>query len=308
MKKVSQQEFRDWYNNLYNSGAIYLWGANGETITKELTDKLYKSFGSITYTKDYYDNKYREGKGKIGADCSGSIYKLSGIDRTAKGYFNACKSTGPIASIPRGLVCLVFNKNLTHVGAYLGNGITIEMRSSRMNVYKENLKTNRWYYYGIPDFVDYDTIDTSVNETESNVIVKDYQAWLNNLLSLSIQVDGDYGPTTKKTTVKALQTIYNKYYGANISVDGNYGQKTKAACPSWGVMKNNQEGFSLITYIIHIYLYVNKYDVKNIINGSKVSTEYSENTIDLVKEYQLMNKGLVCDGKAGSATLYNMFK
>ena len=48
--------------------AIYLWGANSEIITKALVDKLYKIFGSKTYDKKYYDDKLKEGIGKIGAD------------------------------------------------------------------------------------------------------------------------------------------------------------------------------------------------------------------------------------------------
>ena len=143
---VTQQQFKDHYNNLYNSGAIYVWGANGETITKDLTDRLYKSYGSSTYNKTYYDNKYKEGKGKIGADCSGSIYPLSKADNTAKGYYNACSKRGSINNLPVNTACLVFNANFTHVGAYLGNGTTIEMMSSTRNCVKQSFNKSRWAY------------------------------------------------------------------------------------------------------------------------------------------------------------------
>ena len=56
---VTQQQFKDHYNHLYNSGAIYVWGANGEIITKDLTNRLYRSYGSSTYNKTYYNNKYK---------------------------------------------------------------------------------------------------------------------------------------------------------------------------------------------------------------------------------------------------------
>ena len=74
---ITQKQFKDHYQNLYNKKAVYVWGANGETITKNLIDRLYRTFNSKTYNKKYYDNKLKEGDGRIGADCSGSIYPLS---------------------------------------------------------------------------------------------------------------------------------------------------------------------------------------------------------------------------------------
>lgn len=312
VNKVTQQAFVEWFEKLYTGGAIYLWGANGETITKTLCDKLFSWYGSATYNKAYYDSKLTEGKGKIGADCSGAMYKLSGVDRTAKGYYNACVSKGLIAALPKDKVCLVFNKSLTHVGAYLGNGVTVEMKNSKANVHKENLKPTRWYYYGIPDFVDY-TVSLEILKGEissSDKIISDYQAWLNDNLSGSdIAVDGKYGSKTKTQTVKMIQTIYNKYWGTKLDVDGDYGPKTKAACPGYNKMKKNTEAFKMITYIIHVYLYAKcGYAMNGIINSSKVSTTYSEDTKKYVSEYQNSTRGLVIDGYAGTATLYQMFK
>lgn len=311
-KKVTQTEVVKWFEELYAKGAIYVWGANGDTITKTLMDKLYACYGSSTYNKDYYNSKLAEGKGKIGADCSGALYKLSGVDRTAKGYYGACTNKGLIASMPKNKVCLVFNKNLTHVGCYLGNGTTIEMRSSKLNVYKESFKSSRWYYFGLADFIDYEAGSAEIEKevSASNVIITNYQKWVNGILTGSdIQEDGVWGPKTKVQTVRLLQHIFNKYYGANIKEDGEYGPKTKAACPSWAKMKANTEAFTMITYIIHVYLYaVCKYSMTNIINTTKVSTTYNENTKAYVSDYQNSTRGLKVDGYAGPATLYQMFK
>ena len=38
---VSQKEFKEYFENLYKQKAVYVWGANGQIITKELIDKLY---------------------------------------------------------------------------------------------------------------------------------------------------------------------------------------------------------------------------------------------------------------------------
>jgi hypothetical protein len=308
---VSSEKFVKYFEDLYNNGAIYLWGANGETITKTLTDKLYKQFGSATYNKDYYNAKLAEGKGKIGADCSGAFYPLSGVDRSASGFYNDCTEKGLIGAIPKNKVCMVFNKNLTHMGAYLGNGCTVEMRDSKLNVYKEDLKISRWYYYGIPSFVEYTETEKATDTTSSDVIVTNYQTWVNTKLGKEeIKVDGSYGDNTLKATVKVLQTLFVKEYKTNtkLSIDGKYGTKTIAACPAYSAMKKNTTAFADITYIVHVYLYaVMRYDMKGIINSTKVSTNYSDITKAYVSKYQNDTRGLAADGYAGSATLRAMF-
>ena len=74
-KKIN--EVIAYFESLYQNKAVYLWGANGETITKELCDRLYRSYGSSSYNKAYYESKCKEGAGRIGADCSGAMYPLS---------------------------------------------------------------------------------------------------------------------------------------------------------------------------------------------------------------------------------------
>lgn len=152
-------EVISYFENLYKGKAIYLWGANSEVITKELCDKLYKNFGSSKYDKAYYNNKFKEGRGKIGADCSGSMYPMSGYDTTAQGYYRDSIKKGNISSIDKQKPCLVFKGNstssITHIGFYLGNGYVIEMKSSKDNCVKDKLDDNGWKYYGIPAWIDY---------------------------------------------------------------------------------------------------------------------------------------------------------
>lgn len=151
---VTQKQFKEHFRNLLNGKAVYVWGANGQIITKELVDKLYNSYGSKTYNRTYYDNKLKEGTGRIGADCSGAFYPLSKGDKTARGYYEACPTKGSIKDIPKNTACMVFNANLTHVAAYMGDGITIEMKSSAENVHEESFNEARWTYYGIPSWLD----------------------------------------------------------------------------------------------------------------------------------------------------------
>ena len=124
----TDKQLVEWFEHLYKSMAIYLWGANAEPITQKLTNNLYSWFGSKTYNATYFSNKLKEGKGKIGADCSGAFYPVSGFDATASNYYDKCKVRGLIVKLPRDKVCMVFKRNLTgritHVGLYCGNGYT----------------------------------------------------------------------------------------------------------------------------------------------------------------------------------------
>ena len=156
-KKVN--EVISYFENLYHSKAVYLWGANGEIITKELCDRLFRSYGSSTYNKTYYENKYKEGAGRIGADCSGAMCPVSGFDATAQGYYNKCTAKGGISSIPADTPCLVFkgrsSSAIHHMGFYLGNGYVIEMKSSKENCVRDKLEGKGWSWYGIPSWIDY---------------------------------------------------------------------------------------------------------------------------------------------------------
>lgn len=160
------KEIISYFEDLYANKAIYLWGANSQTITKELCDKLYAIYGSSTYNKTYYNNKFIEGKGKIGADCSGMIFPMSGFDTTAQGYYDKCSTKGVISKIDKSKPCLVFKYNKTrmnHIGFYCGNGYTIEMESSKTNCVKKELSKGKWTHYGIPKWIDYSDWNTNNN-------------------------------------------------------------------------------------------------------------------------------------------------
>lgn len=156
---------RDW---------LYVWGANGELITKELMEKLYKTYSSNTYTKEYYQNKLKAGEGKMAADCSGFMHPLSGYDNTANGYYNGCAKKGTIGSIPKDKVCLVFkarsNGTMHHIGIYLGDGTVAEMASSELNYRRRSINATEWTHWGMPKWIDY-------NAAQEPGWVKDSKGW-----------------------------------------------------------------------------------------------------------------------------------
>lgn len=297
---ITQQQFKDHYNKLYNGGAIYVWGANGEVITKELMDKLYSWYGSKTYNKTYYANKLKEGKGKIGADCSGSIFPLSKKDTTAKGYYNACPKKGNIGNLPTGTACLVFNANFTHVGAYMGDGTTIEMMSSARNCVKEKFNPSRWAYYGIPSWLEIPAKSTPTVVQAKDPIVANIQKWCNNYCNAGLVVDGEFGPKTKAGLCKALQTCLNKHFKAGLAVDGSFGPKTKKACKLASSHKD-------LAYICQAMLYCKGYNMSHSIENNNLDGSYGKGTKATVLAYQQNTRGLTHDGKCGPATFYAMF-
>lgn len=217
------------FESLYSNKSIYLWGCNSEIITKELCDKLYKTYGSSTYNKTYYDNKLKEGRGKIGADCSGAFYPVSGFDTTAQGYYNKCSSKGNISSINRNKPCLVFKgkstSSINHIGFYLGNGYVIEMKSSKENCVKDVLDANGWKWFGIPTWINYSsTIENNNSLIIKAVDVSSYQGNINWNLVKSVGVDNAILKVIRKdlNPDKKFEQNWNNCKSANMNVQGVY--------------------------------------------------------------------------------------
>ena len=182
-----------YFENLYNNGAIYLWGANGQTITKALCDKLYATYGTSTYNKTYYNNKFKEGQGKIGADCSGAMHPVSEFDTTAQGYYDKCIKKGAISKIDKSKPCLVFKysgSKMNHIGFYCGNGYTIEMESSKTNCVKRQLSAGKWTHYGIPSWIDYSDWNSSTPTISTNIKGIDVSSYQGNIDWKKVAADG----------------------------------------------------------------------------------------------------------------------
>ena len=267
------------FENLYKNSAIYVWGCNGEIITQQLCNKLYNSFKSATYNKAYYQNKYKEGKGKIGADCSGAFYPVSGFDTTAQGYYNRCTRRGVITDIPRDTPCMVFKgksaSKITHIGFYIGGNTVIEMKSSKDNCVKDKLDGKGWKWYGIPDWIDYSDYQISIQPPLNiNSTKKDIQRFLNTyygneikkVIGALLEVDGDIGTKSKKAIAIAFQVELNRL-GADLKVDGSFGSKTEKAFDKYvGTLKKNSK--SIFVTLWQCLLVGNNFKPNGGIDGS----------------------------------------
>ncbi|MFJ7307955.1 peptidoglycan-binding protein [Peribacillus frigoritolerans] len=136
--------------------------------------------------------------------------------------------------------------------------------------------------------------DTPAKDS-GNQTIKSIQRTLNSRYSTKIDVDGYYGPNTKKALIKGFQTELNKQYGAKINVDGIWGPQTKAASPN---VREGAEGN--ITYILQAALYLEGHDPHGMDGIFGSGTEIA------VKSFQRAN-GLSADGIAGENTFAKLF-
>lgn len=237
---LTDKKVLSYFENLYKNNAVYLWGANGETITQTLCDKLFRTYGTVTYNKTYYDNKLKEGLGKIGVDCSGAMFPVSGFDTTAQNYYNKCVTKGNISTIPKDKVCLVFKgktiSSINHVGLYCGNGYVIEMKSSKDNCVKDILNGKGWKYYGIPTWIDYSSSAASSIDNLANnkfIDVSTYQGSVNwnqvktsginkvilKIMNKNLKPDSRFEEYYKSCTQSGIDVIgvYNYSYATNVA-------------------------------------------------------------------------------------------
>ena len=124
--------------------------------------------------------------------------------------------------------------------------------------------------------------------------IKQHQAWLNtfvvDLIGKQLDVDGEFGPLTKRASVMAYQKLA-KRWRPSLEIDGVYGPETRAA----SAMKNKDRS-SLgdrgdIVTLLQGMLYC--YDC----NPQGIDGIYGANTATAVKDFQTA-KGLVPSGDA----------
>lgn len=233
MKTTAEMETH--FQSLVDGKAVYVWGANCEKITEEMTTRLFKTYGTSKYNKSYYTGKLAEGKGRIGADCSGSFRPVSGYDTTANGYYTKCTKKGEIGTLPKNTPCMVFIKQsgkMVHVGWYDGAGKVYEMRSSKMNVRHDALSA-RWTHWGKPEFVQYTGVEQGAGEEKIMIELAELRKGSKGAQVKTVQrilkalgysvggtgVDGDFGKNTEKA-VKAFQA------DRGIAADGIVGKNT----------------------------------------------------------------------------------
>lgn len=147
---VTVNALLNYCRSLYKSGAMYLWGADGQVGSEYLLDSLIKRFGA----NNYKNVSLPDIEGKFCMDCSGMLTPITGTDMTASAYYQKCSEKGKAADIPSDKVCLIFRQEsgrIVHVAVYMGDGRLCEMWD-RCDI--RDFKASQWTYYGFPDWLE----------------------------------------------------------------------------------------------------------------------------------------------------------
>ena len=129
-------------------------------------------------------------------------------------------------------------------------------------------------------------------------IRRDGQIHLNNFTGAGIDVDGLYGPDTKKGGIMVLQTGLNMDYGADLDVDGIWGPATERALGSHYVCRGECQ---YMVTALEILLMLKCYNPQ----GVECPGSFGSGLEAAVRQYQ-RDHGLTVDGIAGYKTFKSL--
>lgn len=147
---ISADGVKRYCDSIYAAGAVYVWGADVEVITEDMIKEKMNKFGKGHYTNIDIGNVV----GRLGADCSGFLTPIAGIDRTAESHYKTCPAKGKSSDLPLDKVCLLFREEagrVVHVAIYTGDGMLYEMWDG---CEYRRFKPSEWTYYGIPAWIE----------------------------------------------------------------------------------------------------------------------------------------------------------
>ncbi|MGI5849667.1 MAG: peptidoglycan-binding protein [Christensenellales bacterium] len=138
-------------------GCLYVWGAQGQTMTKALIKKLEDSDKNFERALKQFEKHVQNGLTLTAYDCSGLVVAyllekgLINSDTTANGlFFNHCALIGK-EDLKNG--DLVFKKYQTknkmyHVGVYMGDKTVVHAKGRDDGVVREPFSKAGWNRYG----------------------------------------------------------------------------------------------------------------------------------------------------------------
>jgi len=308
-----------------NYKTVYALGMFGSPVTESIIQQK-----KAQYPDSYTDSKVSAlrkliGKGYYGFDCvcyikallwgwradpshvyGGATYGSNGVEDYGSDEMDVLTdiSTDFNKILPGEQLCMP-----GHVAIYIGDGLCVECSpkwsgdvqiTAVANIgQKAGYNSRTWKKHGKIKYIDYSDVDKPAPNPTGNAQIMSYQSWINRYLPMQylgakLEVDGKFGPLTRKASIKCLQYWLNKQYGAGLAVDGSFGPLTKAAC------KVTRQGASGVgVYILQGLLYCHGYDPKGF-DGS-FGIHGGTGCLNAVKAYQ-RDHGLDPDGEAGPLT------
>ena len=235
---------------VYEKKWVYWYGTFGNKCTRTLYNSKkaqyknhYTPSRESAYMKDVND-------GKTCSDCVGMIksYFWTGgnfgttpkyatnhcPDVSANGMLSLCCETGDISSIPNEPGLVVWRSG--HIGVYVGDGYTVEMKGFDYDCVKKKVKDGTWKKWGrLPSsMISYtsnpiivEPIDEGSRILQNGSNGKDVKQLQSNLIRLGYNcgywgADGDFGDATE-SALMAFQTDHE------LSASGVYDSNTIAA-------------------------------------------------------------------------------
>ncbi len=215
---ISAEGVKRYCDSMHAAKAVYVWGADGQVITAGLLETLKKRHG----TDHYKDLDLADVEGRIGADCSGFLTSMSGVDLTAAGYYNQCKIKGKAADLPVDMICLLFRQesiSIVHVAIYTGDGKLTEMWDG---CEQRVFKASEWTFYGIPDWIE--------QQTKKPLAAGDKIKITKELTGHNTAADAVAGKNIRNRVLPGTYYVY-KVYGKAVNIS-----KIKGSPGSWVVL------------------------------------------------------------------------
>lgn len=244
------KKLAEYCQKVYEAKWVYWYGTYGQKCSESLYNSKKKQYASH-YTSDRTSAYKKDiADGKRCADCVGLIksYFWSGgdintlpkygtnhcPDVSANGMLDLCKQKGDISAIPDEPGLVVWRSG--HIGVYVGNGYTIELKGFDYDCKKNKLSAGTWKMWGRLPFSmisytgesitteDPDIGDRFLQNGSKGADVKQLQT---NLIKLGYScgrwgVDGDFGDATED----ALENFQKDH---ELAVTGIYDAPTIAA-------------------------------------------------------------------------------
>nr|DAU73873.1 MAG TPA: hypothetical protein [Caudoviricetes sp.] len=231
---------------VFDAKWVYWYGTYGNKCTQSKYESKAKQYPAH-YTASRKNGYMKDiANGCTCADCVGLIkaffwkngdlnatpkYGANGCpDKGANSMFALCKESGPISSIPDIPGIVVWKSG--HIGVYVGNGYTVEMRGFAYDCVKRKVSEGPWTHWGkLPASMLTYAADGTVSQPEST------KKKLGDRLPLSKGAKGDDVKELQNALLALDQTLPK--YGA----DGDFGSETQKAVAAFQAAKGlNQTG------------------------------------------------------------------
>lgn len=123
--------------------------------------------------------------------------------------------------------------------------------------------------------------------------IKDVQSYLVKTYNRKIDVDGIWGPKSKKAMIECVQTETNALTGSKLVIDGIWGAKSKSSFPDFSLSSKGK-----MVYLLQGCLIVKGYSIA-------LDGVFGQKTLSAVKDFQ-RSVSIKQDGIVGKNTMSNL--